>query len=152
MALDPIRRDYAVVLEGCERKRAELEAQIEAIGIAFQIATRLTSFVAVSDEPTIGEGQIARRERIPHEVPAGLSVQGLGLRAPTFDASMKTMAGLASPQLFEQMQALMASSPAPLHDMAPQRALRKCRYPVLRLFVILLALGGIALLLWWLLS
>ena len=79
-------------------------------------------------------------------------MQGLGLRAPTFDASMKTMAGLASPQLFEQMQALMASSPAPLHDMAPQRALRKCRYPVLRLFVILLALGGIALLLWWLLS
>ncbi|MCA9616698.1 MAG: hypothetical protein H6721_07985 [Sandaracinus sp.] len=29
VALDPIRRDYAVVLEGCERKRAELEAQIE---------------------------------------------------------------------------------------------------------------------------
>jgi Ca-activated chloride channel family protein len=54
---------------------------IARIGLDFQIATRLTSWVAVSDEPTVDPRQPTRRERIPHALPYGMSIAGLGLRA-----------------------------------------------------------------------
>jgi Ca-activated chloride channel family protein len=55
--------------------------EIVRIGLDFQIATRLTSWVAVSEEPTVDPRQPTRRERIPHALPYGMSVEGLGLRA-----------------------------------------------------------------------
>src|SRR5262249_28083432 len=42
--------------------------------------TRLTSWVAVSEEPAVDPTQPARRVRIPHALPDGLSLEGLGLR------------------------------------------------------------------------
>jgi len=59
---------------------ARVDAEIERVGLDFQIATRLTSWVAVSEEPTVDPTQPIRRERIPHALPQGLSVEGLGLR------------------------------------------------------------------------
>ena len=64
-----------------------LDRQIETLGLDFQIATRLTSWVAVIEEATVDPGQPMRRERIPQALPAGLSVAGLGLRAPAFSVS-----------------------------------------------------------------
>jgi len=62
---------------------------VERIGLEFQIATRLTSWVAVSEEPAVDPGQPARRERIPHALPHGMSVEGLGLRrAPVVRLAM----------------------------------------------------------------
>jgi Ca-activated chloride channel family protein len=55
--------------------------EVVRIGLDFQIATRLTSWVAVSEEPTVDPRQPTRRERIPHALPYGISVEGLGLRA-----------------------------------------------------------------------
>jgi len=52
----------------------------ETLGLDFQISTRLTSWVAVSEEPTVDPTRPVRRERIPQELPHGLSVEGLGLR------------------------------------------------------------------------
>jgi len=58
----------------------ESDDDITRIGLDFQIATRLTSWVAVSEEPAIDPRQPLRRERIPHALPYGMSVEGLGLR------------------------------------------------------------------------
>ena len=57
-----------------------LDRWIETLGLEFQIATRLTSWVAVTEAATVDPGQPLRRERIPQALPAGLSVAGLGPR------------------------------------------------------------------------
>jgi Ca-activated chloride channel family protein len=62
---------------------AGVDAEIERLGLAFQIATRLTSWVAVSEEPAVDPTGPARRVRMPQALPDGLSVEGLGLRAST---------------------------------------------------------------------
>lgn len=56
------------------------DAAIEALGINWGIVTRLTAFVAVSDEQTVDPGQPSRSYSIPHELPAGMSAESLGLR------------------------------------------------------------------------
>ena len=62
-----------------ERKR--IEAKIQEIGLQFQIATRFTSWVAVSEETTVDPQAPLRRERMPHALPQGMSAAGLGLRS-----------------------------------------------------------------------
>ena len=47
-----------------------VDAEIERLGLRFQIATRRTSWVAVSEEPAVDPTQPTRRERMPHELPA----------------------------------------------------------------------------------
>jgi len=58
----------------------KLDAEIEQLGIAFAIATRLTSWVAVSEEPTVDPRQATRRVRIAQALPHAMSLDGLGLR------------------------------------------------------------------------
>jgi Ca-activated chloride channel family protein len=60
--------------------RRAIDAEIEKVGLDFQIATRLTAWVAVSEEPTVDPREPIRRERMPQALPHGLSVEGLGLR------------------------------------------------------------------------
>jgi hypothetical protein len=72
------------LVEDLEMRRAagetgDVESRIERTGLDFQIATRLTSWVAVSEEATVDPAQPTRRERIPQMVPQGLSREGLGL-------------------------------------------------------------------------
>jgi Ca-activated chloride channel family protein len=64
--------------------RAEIEKTIEATGVAFQIATRLTSWVAVSKRVTLEPGRAPRAVEQPHELPYGVSAEGLGLRGAAF--------------------------------------------------------------------
>jgi Ca-activated chloride channel family protein len=56
----------------------EMERQIEGIGLAFQIATRMTSWVAV-DESRVTAGP-ERHEVVPQELPYGTSARAFGLR------------------------------------------------------------------------
>jgi Ca-activated chloride channel family protein len=63
-----------------------LEASIERLGLGFAIATRATSWVAVTEERTVDPQVPVRRVRMPHELPHGTSVEGLGLR-PGFAGS-----------------------------------------------------------------
>jgi hypothetical protein len=58
----------------------KLDAEIEQLGIAFAIATRLTSWVAVSEEPTVDPRQATRRVRIAQALPHAMSLDGLGVR------------------------------------------------------------------------
>jgi hypothetical protein len=71
-------------VEDLEMRRAAgetggIDQRIERVGLAFQIATRLTSWVAISEEATVDPRQPTRRERIPQALPEGLSAEGLGL-------------------------------------------------------------------------
>ena len=58
-----------------------IDAQIERLGIDFQIATRLTTWVAISQEVNVDPTAPTRRERVPQELPHGVSAEGVGLRA-----------------------------------------------------------------------
>lgn len=59
---------------------AEVDRTIEATGVEFQIATRLTSWVAVSKSVNVAAGAAQRSVEQPHELAHGLSAEGLGLR------------------------------------------------------------------------
>jgi Ca-activated chloride channel family protein len=78
----------------------EIDGRIERLGIDFQIATRLTSWVAVSADRTVDPGDPLRRERMPHELPYGMSAEGLGLRpamgAFPAQSGMVSLASLAA--------------------------------------------------------
>jgi len=60
---------------------------IEETGLAFSIATRLTSWVAVSETISVDPRDPTRRERIPQALPYGMSVEGLGLRRSAIGAA-----------------------------------------------------------------
>jgi hypothetical protein len=70
---------------------------VERIGLDFQIATRLTSWVAVSEEPAVDPRRPARRERMPHALPHGLSIEGLGLRAASAGVPVLALAETSVP-------------------------------------------------------
>ncbi len=53
--------------------------QIEALGLRHRIATLRTSLVAVLEEPTVDPREPRRRKRLPAELPAGISAEGVGL-------------------------------------------------------------------------
>lgn len=63
-------------------ERGATDREIERIGISFGIATRLTSWVAVSDERMVDPRDPSRHVVQPHALAHGLSAEGLGLRAP----------------------------------------------------------------------
>jgi Ca-activated chloride channel family protein len=71
--------------------RGELDPVIERLGLELQIATRLTSWVAVSEEATVDATAPVRRERMPHELPHGMSMEGLGLRAASAMPGFRTV-------------------------------------------------------------
>ena len=88
----------------------EIDPAVEKLGLEFGIATRLTSWVAISEEPSVDPRQPARRVRMPQELPYGMSAEGLGLR-PSLGGELRMMtatqylstfpdpSGLRSPQL-----------------------------------------------------
>jgi len=57
-----------------------IDRAVERIGLDFQIATRVTSWVAVSEEPLVDPTKPTRKQKIPQELPFGVSVDGIGLR------------------------------------------------------------------------
>ncbi len=67
---------------------AAIDREIEELGLRFQISTRLTTWVAVSQETTVDPSRPGRREVVAHEVPHGVSVAGMGLRQASAPAGM----------------------------------------------------------------
>lgn len=53
---------------------------IATLGVEFQVSTRVTSWVAISDTVDVDAGDPTRREVVPQEMPHGMSVESLGLR------------------------------------------------------------------------
>jgi Ca-activated chloride channel family protein len=62
-----------------QTQRAEIENGIEALGLRHGIASRKTSLVAISEDPTVDPKSPRRRERLQVEVPAEVSAEGTGL-------------------------------------------------------------------------
>jgi Ca-activated chloride channel family protein len=88
---------------------AGLDEQVEALGLAFQISTRMTSWVAISSDPKVDPGDPTRRHEVPQDLPAGLSILGLGLRAP------RVVPVQAQMIMSQAMMAPPAAAPAQLH-------------------------------------
>lgn len=61
--------------------RKTIEGEIERLGISFQIATRLSSWIAVTEERLVDPRDPSRRVVQPNALAHGLSAEGLGLRA-----------------------------------------------------------------------
>jgi Ca-activated chloride channel family protein len=106
-----------------------IDAEIERIGLAFQIATRLTSWVAVAHTPAVDPRTPRRHEDIAHELPHGMSIEGLGLRstgsyAPPQPAPIGGFApwGGALTQSGYMAPAAMARASAPLQPQVARRA------------------------------
>ena len=83
---DLIRRLYARDLvdrfEIGESQQGDFDRQIERVGLEHRISTRMTSWIAVSDEATVDGREPSRRARIPQELPYGVSAEGAGLARP----------------------------------------------------------------------
>ena len=101
-----------------------VDAEIERVGLEFQIATRLTSWVAVAEEPAVDPTQPMRRERIPHALPHGLSIEGLGLRDQMVEVGAFTGVGrkVAVSRLQMSMLAAPAAPYSPFRPFRQQRA------------------------------
>ena len=60
-------------------RKDEIENLIESLGLRHQISSRMTSLFAVSEDTTVDPRDPRRQERLPVEVPAGVSAEGAGL-------------------------------------------------------------------------
>lgn len=93
-----------------------IDRAVERVGLDFQIATRLTSWVAVSEEPMVDPKAPRRKQRIPQELPFGVSVDGLGLRHAAPAGRPMTAA-----QAMSRTRAITGSFAAMLPPAAPAR-------------------------------
>jgi len=103
-----------------------VDARIERLGIDFQIATRRTSWVAVSEGQTVDPTEATKTVTMPHELAAGLSAEGIGLRS-----AMGTMAfgetAMAAPAPMAAAPGLAKSAMA--SRSGPQGELKRARKP-----------------------
>ncbi|MGC4093313.1 MAG: VIT domain-containing protein [Polyangiaceae bacterium] len=108
-------------------ERERVNVRIEQLGVDFQIATRLTSWVAVDDVVRVDGSRGSRRVEQPQTLPAGLSAEGLGLHAPrsmAFAVAGFAPPSPASPELLKmrRVMAPVASTPAGAGADAPARS------------------------------
>ncbi|MDX2014834.1 MAG: VIT domain-containing protein [Myxococcaceae bacterium] len=71
----------------------KVDPAVTELGLSFQISTRLTSWVAISEQLTVDPRLPRRNVTQPHELAYGLSAEGVGLRPVMAAAPMQTMAG-----------------------------------------------------------
>jgi Ca-activated chloride channel family protein len=130
-------------VEDLEMRRAAgepggaLDREIEALGLGFRIATRKTSWVAVSERANVDPAEPLRRVNQPQGLPHGLSAEGLGLRpaagmppGPVAGPMRLMMAGGAARS---RMAPFAPSSPAPTAPPPPPRAPARAASPWERL-------------------
>jgi Ca-activated chloride channel family protein len=79
-AIEDVELELAAVRHGIGHE--ELEDRIETQGLRHRIASRKTSLVAISEDPTVDPTDPRRRERLAVEVPAEVSAEGVGLVQP----------------------------------------------------------------------
>ena len=87
-----------IAAAGDGRGGHEDSAALERIGLEFQIATRLTSWIAASDEPTVDPRRPTRREIMPQMLPHGISAAGMGLRPARAMMMSRPSLGMAAPR------------------------------------------------------
>jgi Ca-activated chloride channel family protein len=92
-----------------------IDRTIERIGVAFQIATRKTSWLAIDEKRSVDPALPSRREEMPHELPYGTSLASFGLAGP------QTRSGMARPMLMalQAMPSMASISGGPTGYGAP---------------------------------
>lgn len=82
-------RDAVVTLFGREKiedlemrvaKGEDQDQVIEEIALRYRILSRMTSWIAIDSQTSVDPTLAMRRTRIPHQLAAGMSIEGLGLR------------------------------------------------------------------------
>ncbi|WP_169928436.1 VIT domain-containing protein [Labilithrix luteola] len=101
-----------------------VDREIESLGVVFQISTRMTSWVAVDDAPSVDPQSGSRSESVPQELPFGTSLASFGLGSATlgFGGAPPAAAmpmSVARPMSAPVMQ--MPPSPAPRGPSGPMR-------------------------------
>jgi Ca-activated chloride channel family protein len=81
----------------------EINPEIERLGLNHQIATRLTSWVAITEQQTVDPRTGLKRTVMPHEVPFGTSMESFGLRG-----GEQLIAASAMPDSFDGAMAMSA--------------------------------------------
>jgi Ca-activated chloride channel family protein len=98
-----------------------VDPEIEALGLRHAIATRLTSWVAATEEKTVDPSDPTREVAIPQTLPYGVSADGVGLRATsTVAIPPPPPMSLAAPRKPSPVAVLGAAAPP-----APARAGRR---------------------------
>ena len=87
-----------------------LDHEIVACGLAFQISTRLTSWVAIDREIAIDPKAPTRHETMPQALPHGMSAIGLGLRPEAPSAAATGAFAMAGMPMEMQAEAPKRSS------------------------------------------
>jgi hypothetical protein len=100
-AIEDVELQLAAAARGGEA--GAFDKRIEDLGLRHGIASRKTSLVAVSEDPTVDPKDPRRRERLAVELPAEVSAEGVGLAS-------SAMAFAAQPAPL--MARLMRSAPA----------------------------------------
>ncbi len=101
--------------------RLAADRRVEALGLEYQIATRLTSWIAVDKTPAVDPRLPTRKEVVPQMLPHGMSVDGLGLREAAM-APMKSMAyapAMSPAPMAPRGRAMSAPPPAQAFGGAP---------------------------------
>jgi Ca-activated chloride channel homolog len=88
----------------------EIKKRIESLGLRHGISSRMTSMIALSEDPTVDPTDPRRRERLPVEMPAGVSAEGAGLRASRTPGFFST-APAAMPVAMEAMNRMEYGEP-----------------------------------------
>jgi Ca-activated chloride channel family protein len=115
--------------EAGEGRAAEILNQIEALGLRHRIASRRTSLVAVSEDPTVDPSDPRRRERLAVELPAEVSAEGVGL-ASTCLMQTRSLSGVLG--LMPRPHLARAVEAAPqLEKSLRSRFVRRLRDPIL---------------------
>lgn len=129
-----------------------LDREIEATGVKYQIATRLTSWVAI-DEARRVDGP-SRHEVMPQALPYGTSVASFGMRAAvsSYDQKSLMIGGAAAPMAMAAPSSAVGGRMFRSADMAPPAVMRtkSSRSPLVSLLMVAFVLALIAALVWWL--
>jgi len=109
-------RERVEDLEMCiaaNARRDELERDVERHGLDFGISTRLTSWVAVSQQAHVDPTEPTRRVTQPQALPHGMSVAGLGLRAARPLSARAAMSPMPAAPMLAAPAAYGAAPPQP---------------------------------------
>jgi hypothetical protein len=115
-AIEELELDLA-----CGGDRAVIDRRIEEIALRHTISSRLTSWVAVSEEPSVDPREPVRVERIPQALPHGMSVEGLGLSSPLSTSMVGHAMAMPMPSLLGTPQTLGGVD---RHEQPAQRSAR----------------------------
>lgn len=107
-AIEDLELDLA-----CGGVKTKIDPMIEDIALRHSIASRLTSWIAVAEEPSVDPREPVRVERIPQALPYGLSADSLGLRGSVLlGAPMASRAmarhSVSKTEVTEDLSALVA--------------------------------------------